>query len=1021
MLEVKLFGIPEIKLDNNIVNIPYKKAEAVFYYLVVNKTATRDEIVNLLWGEVSEDVARKNLRNAIYRIKKALDIEVIVSPQKNTLAINELVLLDVDYYNLFDDEKDVMSISKEEFLRGFYVKNEEYFENWVYQTNEVSHKHKVKKIKALALRLENNSLSESVSIYEYLLDMDKLDEEVYESIIRLYLEEGKLQKANQIFIKLKDVLEEEIGIEPDPRIENMIKNFKSKKEKATVMRKKVIGSSISEIIGRRNEIELIRSEVSNYISASKFKNIAIKGEAGIGKTSLHDYSLSEFVSDDICIFRSSCYKVDQDFYLKPWSDILKGILSLENIEESISYDFIEPIKRIFPSIFVASDIREKSLASTLKNNIDSNNVEEIVCYLLNTICESRKIIISFEDIHWMDKQSASLLTKILDLFREKIFLIFTYRSSYTNEMKDFINSVKEYNDLYEIWVKEFSKDETIEFLSNNYDDKINEELLKKIYKESEGVPFFIKEYLNMITDDGAIVGIPTRIAGILGSRFSDLSKSAKQIANISSVFTRSIDFDILHKLSGKDEFELIDIIEELKNKSILKESTGENSLVIFSHAKIKEFIYEKMSYSMKKIIHKKMALILEECLNEKNIMKSADIFSDLIYHCGKSDELLNQLKYKLRYLSLFLDYSHELYPILKNGAKIENNKIMLDKKSVNYEFESIEKNISDLKNIYDIELLKEHIARFYYVKGRYLIREGQYEEGSKDIKFQIELSKDISVVDTLKGYKQLIYLAIQTHDVISMKLYLDKSFDELRLKSDVVEEGILTRLLGLHYIMIGQYDLGKKSLDKAIELFSSDRLNKDKYILNIAACYNYLGEINRRLENYEESIAEYMKAIDLCKTNNLLTSMPIFYTNIGQVAFEMNDYKAAKGYFTDALKLYDESGILWNRTIAEVYLSLIYLKEKKYKLSYDYLVKGDELGEKIQSPYDYGLVNYGKFLIWSEVKEDEKSQKIFADLLGKLGSEYLEIAIKYFEKANARFEIDRLKNMDAFTIVNSKI
>ncbi|MGB3366788.1 MAG: tetratricopeptide repeat protein [Acidaminobacteraceae bacterium] len=1017
MLEVKLLGIPEIKLDNNIVNIPYKKAEAVFYYLLVNKTATRDEIVNLLWGDVSEEVARKNLRNAIYRIKKALGIEIIISPQKNTLAINNEILIALDYYNLFDDEKNLMEISKEEFLRGFYVKNEEYFENWVYETNEIGHKHKVKKLKEKALLVEKESPSESIEIYEYLLEIDKLDEEVYENAIRVYLENGKLQKANQIFSKLKNVLEEEIGIEPDSKIEEMIKKFKIGKEKKINKTKKSKENNISEIIGRRDEINIIESELNNYIGGSRFKNIAIKGEAGIGKTSLHDYSLSKFSQSDVCVFRSSCYKVDQDFYLKPWSDILKAILALEDLRGNISYDLINPIKRIFPSIFVDNDIRKHKRTerskSTLKDNIDSNNIEEIVCHLLNTICESKKVILSFEDIHWMDKQSTSLLIKILDLFREKIFIIFTYRSSYTKEMKSFINNISEYNSLLEIKLKEFSRDETEEFLNNSYSDKIDEELLENIYMESEGVPFFIKEYLNMITDNGEILGIPPRIAGILSSRFSDLSKSAKQIANISSVFTRNIDFEILHKLSGKDEFELIDILEELKNKSILKESINENSLIIFSHSKIKEFIYEKMSYSMKKIIHKKIAIILEESLNEKNIKKSADIFSDLIYHYGKSDELLDQLKYKLGYLSLFLDYSHELYPILKNGAKIENNKILLDKKSVNYEFESIEKSISDLKSIYDIEFLKEHIARFYYVKGRYLIREGHYSEGSDDIKFQIELSSGVSTVDTLKGYKQLIYLSIQTHDVISMKLYLDKSFDVLKMEVNIVEEGILTRLLGLYYIMLGKYDVGKKSLDRAIDLFNSDRLNKDKYILNIAACYNYLGEINRRMENYEESIAEYRKAIEICKNNNLASSMPIFYTNIGQVAFEMNDFKKAKEYFEDAIKLYDESGTLWNRTIAEVYLSLIYLKEKKYKLSYDYLLKGDRLGAKIQSPYDYGLVNYGKFLIWSEIKEDKELEKKFDHLLGNLGSEYLEIAIKYFEKANATFEIDRLKNTDA--------
>lgn len=51
------------------VNFPYKKAEGFFYYLCVKKTATREEIIYVLWGADNENVGRKNLRE-LYTDKK---------------------------------------------------------------------------------------------------------------------------------------------------------------------------------------------------------------------------------------------------------------------------------------------------------------------------------------------------------------------------------------------------------------------------------------------------------------------------------------------------------------------------------------------------------------------------------------------------------------------------------------------------------------------------------------------------------------------------------------------------------------------------------------------------------------------------------------------------------------------------------------------------------------------------------------------------------------------------------------
>lgn len=50
--QVALMGIPSVLKDGKIVHFPYRKAEAIFYYLCVEKETNRDELISVFWGAV---------------------------------------------------------------------------------------------------------------------------------------------------------------------------------------------------------------------------------------------------------------------------------------------------------------------------------------------------------------------------------------------------------------------------------------------------------------------------------------------------------------------------------------------------------------------------------------------------------------------------------------------------------------------------------------------------------------------------------------------------------------------------------------------------------------------------------------------------------------------------------------------------------------------------------------------------------------------------------------------------------
>ena len=149
-----------------------------------------------------------------------------------------------------------------------------------------------------------------------------------------------------------------------------------------------------------------------------------------------------------------------------------------------------------------------------------------------------------------------------------------------------------------------------------------------------------------------------------------------------------------------------------------------------------------------------------------------------------------------------------------------------------------------------------------------------------------------------------------------MKNYIEKAI-EISLKHQYEDEiPILLRLKGYERIMVGELDEGEKILREAIDLFNNLK-NKEKYILNIAAAYDFIGESKMIKKQYNEAFKHFELAINMCKERDKKLGLPIFYTNAGQALYELKLYSEAQAYLKKALDLYDELKFIWGRAKAE--------------------------------------------------------------------------------------------------------
>jgi DNA-binding SARP family transcriptional activator len=74
MLEVRLLGMFDIKYKKKPVIISSRPSQSLFAYLILHAETShrREKLAGTLWPDSSDENARKNLRQELWRIRKAI-------------------------------------------------------------------------------------------------------------------------------------------------------------------------------------------------------------------------------------------------------------------------------------------------------------------------------------------------------------------------------------------------------------------------------------------------------------------------------------------------------------------------------------------------------------------------------------------------------------------------------------------------------------------------------------------------------------------------------------------------------------------------------------------------------------------------------------------------------------------------------------------------------------------------------------------------------------------------------------
>ena len=298
-IEIFLLQSPKIIHDSSPCRLPYQKAEALLYYLAIEKRATREQAASLLWDQCDEAAARKNLRHAIFTVKKALGEECILPYGRQELILNPDISITLDYDQLIQEE--CTDVYHGEFLTSFYIKGAPAFEEWMLAKRHYALHTYLKLIYRRLSLLPDSDVEESERLFRLYMEEDPLDENIYRLMMERYRACGLYYKGLKLYDRMVHLFEKELSASPGKELQKLHHRMLD----ALNAERPVLQEAVEELPGREKEL-LFLSDAFQRFMGGESTSILLSGIDGSGKTYLAEYFTRNLSNSSFLILQASC-------------------------------------------------------------------------------------------------------------------------------------------------------------------------------------------------------------------------------------------------------------------------------------------------------------------------------------------------------------------------------------------------------------------------------------------------------------------------------------------------------------------------------------------------------------------------------------------------------------------------------------------------------------------------------------------------------------------------------------------
>lgn len=695
----------------------------------------------------------------------------------------------------------------------------------------------------------------------------------------------------------------------------------------------------SPLVGRSAQLSLIEGFLS-HLNQGQGGFAAIVGEAGLGKSTLVAEARKLEVASQVAWFRGDALSYARSTSYFIWRQVLRQSLGADEGDppsevrsklQAACEGWSLPGEDLpfLEAVLAVGSPESLQILSGYQGDDFVSHMTEAVRGCLNGLMSERPLALIFDDLHWADEASLTLLINLAGLAEQGrlLFICMTRPDGYM----PFIAPIRDllHDRFGQIDLEPLQDDQAAQLLTNLLGaESLPASLRELILKKVEGNPYFVEEMIrslietNQIVNDGGhwrladqkvSLSLPGTLNGVLSARIDRLPEQARQLLQMASVIGRSFDLRLLRGLSDMNH-SLEDQMELLHQAGLIQSIEPEE--YIFRHVLVQEAAYQSTLLKRRRALHLRIGEILVD------------------YHKGRLEEYAPLLAWhfynaldarSLEYDLLAGDQAGHLYANAE--AAIHYSRA--------------------LETAGRIGAGKDQVGPLYIKLGHALELESRHQEALADyeaLEVYAQEQDDLSLeLESLTARATIYSIFTQLHSPLLAEKLLVRALDLAQQMGDPASQAKLHWSLMLNYLFSKIIDKAVLHGEQALALARGlDDREQLAFILNdLTRVYTCTGE-------FEKGYAVVSEARELWRALDNQSMLADSFGAEAESRFNAGDYDNALDCSARSMEISEATGNIWGQAYNNMLIGFVTLDRGEADRAIPLMIasvrQGDEAG-----------------------------------------------------------------------------
>lgn len=384
------------------------------------------------------------------------------------------------------------------------------------------------------------------------------------------------------------------------------------------------------LVGRHEEVALLDERLDAAI-LGRGDVVIVKGEAGVGKTTLVRSVIDAAALRGVSLAIGSAHETDRGVPYGPFLDAVRSLFPDTSALRAGLDRFSPESSPLFSELVTAAP------AAGLIGSQDAPRYAGGLVRLLTEMARTDPFLVFLEDIHWADETSLAVLELLArELGSRRMLVVATARSdelTRRHPLRQTLVRLRRDRMAVEIELEPLTRDGVRELLRATLAQEdpgvsISDELLDAVEGHAEGNPFFTEEILKSLVSSGDValeangwqrhpevagLRIPATIRDAIEVRLERLDDRSQAALAVAAAVGRTVPLGLLSAVIREPEETIERYLHGWIEEQLVEEAESRDGPVLsFRHALTHEVVYDQLLTSQRRRTHRRIAEALQE-------------------------------------------------------------------------------------------------------------------------------------------------------------------------------------------------------------------------------------------------------------------------------------------------------------------------------------------------------------------------------------------------------------------------